>query len=545
MLYPRPQFERKPFLVLDGEWELMTESVHAPIQIPFSPEAELSGFPRQDSLIEHLSYSREFSLPHEFEGKRIILNFIAVDQCCKVFVNDALAFEHKGGYLPFSGDITGLLNLEGSNSLRVECEDLLDATGFGYGKQSRSPHGIWYTAQSGIWQSVWLEAVPLSYITSVRITPDVDSSSVSIMPFSEFDDVCAIEIDGMAAIKVPTNRETSIPIPSPHLWSPEDPYLYRFTMKLGEDEVRSYFGMRKFSVEGSRMLLNNKPYFHSGVLDQGYYKGGLYTPPDDEAMKNDILLMKSMGFNTLRKHMKVENPRWYYHCDAIGMLVWQDLPSGGKAPYNRFTIQAPVLLDFHLKDNHYSLFSRDDAEGRRNCLAELDEMVRTLHNCPSIAMWVPFNEGWGQFDSTEAAGMVRRMDASRPIDNASGWHDQGTGQFRSLHVYFKPYLFHKDRRGRAVILSEFGGYNCRIPGHSSDVNFGYAKQSSTKQLEEAITKLYQGQIIPARRRGLCAAIYTQLSDVETELNGLVTYDRQVVKVSPELMRKLNQELIGL
>ncbi|MDD2231858.1 MAG: glycoside hydrolase family 2 TIM barrel-domain containing protein [Sphaerochaetaceae bacterium] len=540
MLYPRPQFQRDSCFLLDGEWHLETEHAAGSIIVPFSPETVLSGFPVQEEQIKHSVYTKEFSIPDSFNGKRIILNFIAVDQCCEVFINGHFAFSHEGGYLPFSGEISQFITADETVRIRVEVTDMLDSTGFGYGKQSLNPKGIWYHEQSGIWQSVWLEAVPFSFIQSVWINPGEDLSSVEITAFSELDEQLSIELDG-SIIKAIANHPVKIQIANPHLWSPEDPYLYYFTMNLGDDTVRSYFGLRRFEVVSQRLHLNGKPYFHTGVLDQGYWKDSLYTPPSDQAMLDDILMVKQMGFNVIRKHIKVENPRWYYYCDLLGMLVWQDLPSGG-TPYRKAVITIPAVIDFSLKDSHYSLFGRKEQTSRNNCINELREMITALHNCTCIAMWVPFNEGWGQFDSSQIEKIIRTIDSSRTIDNASGWHDQKAGQFRSLHVYFKPFEFKADKYSRAVILSEFGGLNCGIPGHSSNVNFGYSKQENQKALQDSITALYKDHIIPAAQSGLSGSIYTQLSDVETELNGLVTFDRKVVKIMPEAMNELNQML---
>lgn len=545
MLHPRPQLARDSFLSLNGTWELETGGIIAPVCVPYSPETAPSGFPALASPARELVYSRDFRLPPEFIGRRIILNFNAVDQCCTVYVNGTRAFSHEGGYLPFCGEITTMIDPEGINSIRVEVQDYLDETGFGYGKQCLNPHGIWYHAQSGIWQDVWLEAVPMQYVSSLRIEPDFDASSVGITVLSEFDTVCNIEIDGRRT-QCRTNEKTVIPMPGFLPWSPEDPHLYHFTVRLDQDVVRSYFGMRKFSVRDGRLCLNNRPYFHSGVLDQGYWPQGLYTPPDDDSMKSDILLMKSMGFNTLRKHIKVESPRWYYHCDTIGMLVWQDLPSGGKFPPNPVTAYGPYKIPgFRLPDSNYALFHRENPQSRENCLKELREMVGTLYNTVCIAMWVPFNEGWGQFDSTSAGQMIRTLDPSRTVDNISGWMDQHAGQFNSRHVYRRPYVYKKDRFGRCTILSEFGGYSCAIAGHCPDSGWGYRTESDPVHLRNSLISLYRNQILPAVKQGLCGSIYTQLSDVETEINGLVTWDRQVVKVEPQIMKELNSELYAV
>ena len=326
-------------------------------------------------------------------------------------------------------------------------------------------------------------------------------------------------------------------------WCPENPKLYGFSVSCGEDEVFSYFAMRKIAVAKDkngvpRLFLNNEPYFQNGLLDQGYWPDGLYTAPTDEALIYDISTAKAMGFNMLRKHIKVEPLRWYYHCDRLGMLVWQDMPNGGRR-YNPVIISAPLVTGIHLNDSTHALFARSDSEGRAQFKSELGELVNHLYNCPCICMWVIFNEGWGQFDARKMYDFVRSMDKTRVIDHASGWHDQGIGNVQSLHVYFKKYRFKPDKKGRAVLLSEFGGYSHQVPGHCyNNKYFGYKKFEMPFQLEAALEDLYQTEIGPAKLRGLSAAVYTQLSDVEDELNGLLTYDRKVVKIAPEPMRKI-------
>ena len=316
---------------------------------------------------------------------------------------------------------------------------------------------------------------------------------------------------------------------------------------LGEDRAASYFAMRKTEVRADengvmRLFLNNQPYFHNGLLDQGYWPDGLYTPPSDAAMIFDVQTAKELGYNMLRKHIKIEPMRWYYHCDRLGMLVWQDMVSGG-GEYNFLTISTPLVTGWHRRDSAYRSFAREAEEGRKEYMAEMEETVRQLFNVPSVVLWVPFNEGWGQFDAECVCRRLTEMDSTRPIDHASGWHDQKIGQIRSLHVYFRPYRFRRDRLGRAVVLSEFGGYNLRLEGHCfNDTDFGYRKFDSRRELWQAYSKLYEEQILPAVPKGLCAAVYTQLTDVEDELNGIMTYDRREIKLPKEELRKLNERL---
>ncbi len=542
--YPRPQLARRGWMSLNGPWDYaINDSTRFPrefdgqIIVPFSPETALSGVKREVKSGEYLWYRREIIVPPAFSGKRIILHFGAVDQTAVVWVNSSQVINHTGGYLPFEADVTEAIE-DGVMLITVRVSDDTEKGGHTRGKQKTRRGGIWYTPQSGIWQSVWMEAVPECYVKNLRVTPLFDQGSVEI----------AAEIVGEEPAYAGFNGRSyllpaEIPVPDFEAWSPENPRLYGFTVTCGEDEVQSYFAMRKFSVEQDergvpRLFLNNRPYFQNGVLDQGYWPDGLYTAPTDEAMIYDISAAKAMGFNMLRKHIKVEPLRWYYHCDRLGMLVWQDMPNGGGS-YNAAVVSAPLVTGVHIKDGAYALFARGDKEARAEFRAELAEMVRHLYNCPCVAMWVIFNEGWGQFDAADMLELVRSIDKTRPIDHASGWHDQGVGQVKSEHVYFRRYSFKPDKKGRAVLLSEFGGYGHRVLGHCfGNKDFGYKKFEMPAQLEIAIEELYQGQIGPARLQGLSAAVYTQLADVEDELNGLLTYDRKVAKISPEVVRKL-------
>ena len=542
--YPRPQMARRSWLNLNGPWlYAFTDSSRRPaeydgeITVPFSPETELSGVGRALRSGEYLWYCREVEIPAEFSGKRLLLHFGAVDQCAAVWVNSTQVVRHIGGYLPFEADITDAVE-DGYAQITVRVTDDTDRSFQSRGKQSSKRGGIWYTPQSGIWQTVWLEAVPETYVRSLRITPDIDKATVTVEADIRGDEQAYAHFDGQ---DYPLPAE--IPVPGFEPWCPENPKLYGFSVSCGEDEVFSYFAMRKIAVAKDkngvpRLFLNNEPYFQNGLLDQGYWPDGLYTAPTDEALIYDISTAKAMGFNMLRKHIKVEPLRWYYHCDRLGMLVWQDMPNGGRR-YNPVIISAPLVTGIHLNDSAHALFARSDSEGRAQFKSELGELVNHLYNCPCICMWVIFNEGWGQFDARKMYDFVRSMDKTRVIDHASGWHDQGIGNVQSLHVYFKKYRFKPDKKGRAVLLSEFGGYSHQVPGHCyNNKYFGYKKFEMPFQLEAALEDLYQTEIGPAKLQGLSAAVYTQLSDVEDELNGLLTYDRKVVKIAPEPMRKI-------
>ena len=549
--YPRPQMERDSYLNLNGIWQYaITENDKFPdifdgdILVPFSPECELSGVMRSLSPNQTLWYKRNFNLPSDFNLGHVILHFGAVDQVATVYINGVEVCSHVGGYTPFSADITS--NLIKENTIVVKVRDYSDTSYHSRGKQRMNRGGIWYTAQSGIWQTVWMESVPKDYISSLHITPLFDESAVELTVISDSSMLCHVKV-GDTEVSFSSNEPVKIPMPEFISWTPECPHLYYFTVTMGEDKVRSYFGMRKFSVDKDdngvkRLFLNNKPYFQSGLLDQGYYSDGMYTAPSDEAMIFDIQTAKDMGFNMLRKHIKIEPLRWYYHCDKIGVLVWQDMINGGGS-YNTMTVCSPLVTGIHFKDNHYKWFAREDANGQRQYYIELDEMISHLYNAVSIAMWVPFNEGWGQFDAGMVVQHILKLDKTRTIDHASGWHDQNIGEIKSWHVYFKKYSFKPDKLRRAVVLSEFGGYNFRVSGHSfNDKDYGYRRFKTAEKLMKAYQNLYENEILPVKRKGLCAAVYTQLTDVEDELNGLITYDRKIIKLPKEKVKEINERV---
>lgn len=553
--YPRPQLRRDSYLNLNGLWEYaitgsdaQPETFDGEILVPYSPEAPLSGVGRSPEPDQFLWYRRRVALPEGFVRARTLLHFGAVDQEAAVFVNGEQLAHHIGGYLPFSCDVTDALHGATELEIVVCVRDRTDASYHTRGKQKRAHGGIWYTPQSGIWQTVWMESLPKTHIRSLRITPLFEQAAVELRVQTSVPCACVARLDGRT-VTFCSGTSVRVPMPGFRPWSPEDPYLYDLAVEAGEDRVESYFAMRSFGVGPDedglpRLLLNGRPYFHTGVLDQGYWPDGLYTAPSDAALEADIALMKRMGFNMLRKHIKVEPLRWYYHCDRLGMLVWQDMPNGGGA-YRLSTISLPLLTNRHRDDRDYAAFARQEEAGRREFSQELQQMVEHLYNCPCIAMWVPFNEGWGQFDARETAARLRALDPTRTIDHASGWHDQGAGDVKSLHVYFRPYRHKQEPGERAVVLSEFGGYHLRIAGHADGSRtFGYRRCKSQEQLAFLIQDLYVRQIIPAKAQGLSAAVYTQLSDVEGERNGLVTYDRAVVKMDETAMRALNDALRG-
>ena len=544
--YPRPQMARESYLCLNGRWTIRflsdgDKAEDMPILVPYSPESEFSGVGRTLQHYETMLYSTHVDFPDvDFSTSRLLLHFGAVDYRAVVFIDKVPVMEHVGGYLPFTVEVD-----KSSFDLDVSVQDPGDSAEISRGKQSSEPKGIWYPNTSGIWQTVWMEKVPKDYIERLRIEPSLDGFDITVCSHGGTGGEAVLSRQGKD-IPVSVDKRNHIEIQNPRLWSPEDPFLYEFDITFGSDKVHSYVGLRTFGVgedeQGNkRLLLNGKPYFHHGLLDQGYYKGGYYTPLSDEDFVNDIQRMKSMGFNTLRKHIKVEPLRWYYHCDRLGMLVWQDMVSGG-GRYRFSTIAAPLVLGSFLSDSDYARFAREDQDERKNWEKEAYETVGHLFNCTSIAMWVPFNEGWGQFDSGRISDNIKEMDQSRTIDHASGWHDQGIGEIRSLHVYFRPYRFRKDRLGRAVVLSEFGGYGQNLDTEGKKV-FTYRRYKSKQALTRAIVRLYERQIIPAKRKGLAASIYTQLSDVEQEVNGLLSYDRRIVKVEAEQIAEMSRRLL--
>lgn len=551
--YPRPQLVRDSFMSLNGYWHYcITESTEVPsefdgrILVPFSPESELSGVSKTLSPTQTLWYKKELTLSEDFLHGRTLLHFGAVDQEATVYLNGIERYTHKGGFTPFTVELTPFIT--DPLTIVVRVTDGTETSGHARGKQSSKRGGIWYTPQSGIWQTVWIENVPDNYIEDLRITPDYDAMSVHIRIYSEKSLPATITLNG-TDYSAKTNTTVDLPLPVFRPWSPEDPYLYPLTIRIGLDLVKSYFGMRKFSVEPDtkgipRLFLNNRPYFHNGLLDQGYYPDGLLTAPSDQAMINDIQQAKNMGFNMLRKHIKIEPLRWYYHCDRLGMLVWQDMINGG-GEYSKLLITYPLFIDHPMKDSHYRLFARNNSESRAQYRADLEAMLRHLISVVSIAVWVPFNEGWGQFDAAQIAAWVRDTDPTRTVDHASGWHDQGAGDLKSHHVYFHPYHYKKDRKGRAVVLSEFGGYNYRVANHAwNKADFGYKRLTSSEELIRSYRRLYEEEILPARAQGLSAAVYTQLTDVEDELNGLLTYDREIEKIPEDVLREINARVSG-
>lgn len=522
-VYPRPQLVRKDWMSLNGEWTFNGDKT---INVPFCPECELSGIENWNG--GEMEYERSFVVPEDWQGKHVVLHVGAADQLAQVYVNDEKAGEHEGGYLPFSIDITELL-VEGENKLRINVTDELNHK-YPWGKQKKDRGGMWYTPVSGIWKSVWLEPVPEQHIEFLKIDTGLDwveiraygIESATIQLLGESHEMRKDEQAGTACAVV------HIDIRKPHNWTPDDPYLYSFGIVADDDCIDSYFALRTLGIGEfgvfKRLCLNGKPFFFNGVLDQGYWQDGLYTPSSPECYEKDILAMKSLGFNTLRKHIKIEDEQFYYACDRLGMVVFQDMVNNGE--YSFFHDSVLPMIGFKkLKDRKWS-----NEEARHIFLDEMERTAKFLYNHPSICYWTIFNEGWGQFCADEAYDRLATIDHTRFIDSTSGWFGQSKSDVDSHHVYFKPVNISAGRR--PMVLSEFGGYACKLNDHcfNSDKTYGYKKCKNEAALLGDLAKLYNNEILPLINKGLCAAIYTQLSDVEDETNGFLTYDREVQKI---------------
>ncbi len=543
--YPRPQLKRDSFLNLNGLWDFCVTKGEAPknykeqILVPFPPQSALSGVMKSYEDNDVLFYRRRFTLPEGFKKDRVILNIGACDGETEVFLNGCLVGTNVNGYLSFSFDITEYLGDE--NELVLKVRDNIGSTVLPYGKQRAKRGGMWYTPISGVWQTVWLESVPVEYIKSLKTDTGLNSVTV--------------KLDGTQSGEVVLNNAgeekhfafnggvCTFTVENAEPWTPENPKLYYFTVKAGEDEVQSYFALRTLEtkiVNGiPRLCLNGKPYFFNALLDQGYFSDGIYTPASLSCFKDDILFAKSAGFNTLRKHIKIEPEQFYYDCDRLGMVVFQDMVNNGDYNFLRDTV-LPTIGVKNLKDKNM----HRDSETRKAFLSAMSNTVEQLYNHPSICLWTIFNEGWGQFESSTCYRLLKDLDKSRFIDTASGWFKGGESDVVSEHVYFKPYKFKP--APKPVILSEFGGYAWQVKDHifNLDNQYGYRIFNSGEEFGDAIKTLYCEQIIPAVKNGLCAAVYTQLTDVEDETNGLLTYDRRVPKVDTQALSRVMQKLQG-
>lgn len=556
--HPRPQLVREPWAVLNGEWEAAITPLDAPrpadwplrILVPFSPEAPLSGVGHRLTPDEALWY--RLTLPEAPGAGRVLLHFGAVDRHAEVWIGDTLVARNDDGFLPFSADVTDAL--ASSRELVVRVTDPTDTAPGARGKQSSAPGGIWYSPQSGIWQTVWWEAVPERHVRGLRIDPVTCGFAVTVDADPGPPATVRIEAEGrlVGSAEVAPGERVEVKLDEVRLWSPDDPFLYDVEVALGDDVVRSYAGLRFVGVDTGRngmrrLTLNGAPVLHAGLLDQGYWPDGLLTAPSDAALAYDVELARSLGFTMLRKHIKVEPARWYFHCDRLGMLVWQDMVNGGDR-YAPWAITVPAVVPALRLDDRGGrrALGRADAADRARFEESLERTIAHLRNHPSVVTWVPFNEGWGQFDAARVARRVRELDPTRIVDHASGWHDQGAGDLLSLHVYFRRFRMPSRRRaqGRAVALTEFGGYSLPVEGHRfSAREFGYKRFTAPGAFRRALADLWRGQLAPAVERGLAAFVYTQLSDVEDEVNGLVSYDRKVVKVDAAELRALNADLV--
>ena len=522
--YPRPQMRRDSFLNLNGLWDFTAQGQTQQIRVPFCPESLLSGIQTHFPEGEKLHYRRNFTLPENWNTGRVLLHIGAADQIAEVTLNGHFIGRHEGGYEAFFFDITHALQPE--NTLEITCTDDLRDQSFPYGKQVMKRGGMWYTPVSGIWQSVWLESVPERHIEKLIIETKENTVTITTQPpFSG-----TVTIPGLGQYPL----GSTIFVENPHFWSPEDPYLYDFTVETEEDKVESYFALRTLDIQTvdgiPQLCLNGKPYFFHGLLDQGYWPDGLLTAPAPECYAEDILSMKALGFNTLRKHIKVEPEEFYYQCDKLGMVVFQDMVNNGPYSFFRDTALPTVGLQ-KLPDR----WAHRNKKRRQAFLDSMTATVNQLKNHPCICYWTIFNEGWGQFHSDKVCEIFRKLDSTRFIDSTSGWFRRNNTDVDSRHVYFKPVkLTAKDK---PLVLSEFGGYSYKPEDHvfNLEQTYGYGKYEDMDAFADAVEKLYREQILPARKAGLCAAIYTQVSDVEDETNGLLSYDRKVCKLPPNRM----------
>lgn len=533
--YPRPQLKRAEWWNLNGKWqyaicsekEAQPEKYDGHILVPFPVESVLSGVERKVRHDQRLWYRRSFDAAKLTDGRRLLLHFGAVDWHTTVWVNGQRIDEHFGGYDPFTFDITDAIEAD-KNEIVVSVWDPTDAGIQPRGKQIRRPHGIWYTSVTGIWQTVWLERVPKNYVESLRLTPDTNNSTIELAvnlkaPTDELLNV-TIRDEGTTILsqKVNAHSPTKLKIPDAKLWSPDQPHLYDVIIETsGGDKVESYFGLRSIEVGKddngvNRILLNGKPLFQFGLLDQGWWPDGLYTAPTDEALRYDLEVTKGLGFNMVRKHVKVEPARWYYWCDKLGLLVWQDMPSGDK----------------YIGGDEPDIFRTN--ESANNFMRELKAMVNTHHNHPSIVMWVLYNEGWGQWDTKNVTQLLKQWDPTRLVNSASGWIDRGVGDVHDIHRYPGPAMPALEN-DRAVVLGEFGGLGLALPQHvwQADRNWGYRSYPDAEDLSNAYQKLVT-KLHFLVGKGLSAAVYTQTTDVEIEVNGLLTYDREVLKLPKEI-----------
>ncbi len=537
--YPRPNFKRESYLCLNGEWDLSLEKCGretklGKIIVPFAPETRLSGINREKQAGENYIYRKSVVFDSDFIKGRVLLHFGAVDQICRLFINGQPVGDHVGGYLPFSFDITEYIK-EGKNNIKLIVVDELD-TELAYGKQRKDRGGMWYTPISGIWQTVWCESVPKDYIKGIKVTPNLFGAHFEI-------DAGVGEktlVIGEKEYKFSGNS-IDIKVENPINWTPDNPHLYEFSLSYGEDKVESYFALRTVSINikngKSFISLNGKPILCHGLLDQGYYCDGIYLPANPKGFEFDILEMKKLGFNMLRKHIKIEPQLFYYYCDKYGMLVFQDMVNSGK--YSFFVDTALPTIGLKRGITHKATKLRKEAF-EKDSRATID----LLYNHPSVIYYTIFNEGWGQFDADENYLALKEYDPTRVYDATSGWFWEKHSDVHSEHIYMRK-LKLKARKGRPLVLSEFGGYSCKLRRHAFNLSntYGYSADNGVEEFEKNFIALYDEQVVPhIKKQGLCALVYTQVSDVEDETNGLLTYDRQVLKVNAETVKAMSDRL---
>lgn len=563
--YPRPQMKRKEYLILNRDWRMNGR----PIRVPFPPQSDLSDY--EGEIGKHLTYEMEFMFPDSFTGERTLLHFGAVDQIAEVWVNDTFMGKHEGGYLAYTLDITDVVKREESNRIVVNVTDELSSL-YPYGKQRWKRGGMWYTPISGIWQSVWMESVPAEYIENIVLKPDLEGIHIRVQvasngrtcngsevagkdePCSGFEAVITLDNDETLTQSFDGNEGyirladyvcSDGSIYEPKLWTPEQPYLYQMKIKAAgeeekKDEVETYFALRTIAIQKvdgcQRVCLNGKPIFMHGVLDQGYFRDGIFLPEEPQEYERDILRMKEMGFNLLRKHIKVEPECFYYYCDIHGMLVMQDMVNSGTYSFLRDTGLPTIGIKW-----------KRDTGGRDNERKEIfrqhtKQTIQQLYNHPCIIAYTIFNEGWGQFDSDKMYDFVKELDDSRLVDSTSGWFWQKKNDFDSEHIYFRNVKLKVGKR--PLFVTECGGFSRVIGGHqyNKERTYGYGTAADKKELMSKILDMYEKMILPGIEAGVCGCIYTQLSDVEDEVNGLYTYDREVCKVNVEQMQRLAQRI---
>ena len=531
-VYPRPQMKRASWVNLNGDWEFSAGEETHTIAVPFAPESRLSGIGKHYPEGSYLRYRREFVADTSKNG-RFLLHFGAVSQYAEIYVNQTLVGTHRGSYDSFCFDITE--HLRENNELVVRVMGDLDDPTMPYGKNVKKPGGMWYTPVTGIWQTVWAEWVSEKHIEGLDIQVTLEAATITVTPALEGEVTVEGKTYPMVAGKAVITPE------NPRVWTPEEPYLYDFTVTAGEDRVESYFALRTLEIREvnglPRLCLNGKPYFFHGLLDQGYWPDGLFTPAAPECYAEDILAMKKLGFNMLRKHIKVEPEEFYYQCDRLGMVVFQDMVNNGDYSFFRDTALPTIGLQ-KLSDKNL----HRDKKTRQEFIRQMELTVRQLQNHPSICYWTIFNEGWGQFDSDNVYEIFRKLDDTRFIDSTSGWFRRKKSDVDSRHVYFKPIRLKLG--DKPLVLSEFGGYSYKPEGHvfNTESTYGYGKYESIEKFSAAVAELYEKQVLPAVQQGLSAAVYTQVSDIEDETNGILTYDRKICKLSPEMMLPIAEKL---